>query len=59
MLWWDEAFCKSLAEEGFFVIRYDNRDTGLSVCYPVGEPGYTFEDLADDVLKVLDHHGVS
>ena len=30
MLWWPEALCKKLAGEGRFVIRYDNRDTGLS-----------------------------
>lgn len=30
MILWDERFCGALAEEGFFVIRYDNRDTGLS-----------------------------
>src|SRR5690606_17155952 len=28
MLWWDEEFCEGLAERGFFVIRYDNRDVG-------------------------------
>jgi pimeloyl-ACP methyl ester carboxylesterase len=27
---WDEAFCTMLADEGFFVIRFDNRDCGLS-----------------------------
>jgi pimeloyl-ACP methyl ester carboxylesterase len=27
---WDELFCAQLAERGFFVIRYDNRDCGLS-----------------------------
>ena len=27
---WDLDFCKLLADEGFFVIRYDNRDVGLS-----------------------------
>lgn len=27
---WDEEFCKDLAERGFHVIRFDNRDVGLS-----------------------------
>jgi len=36
MLWWDEAFCASLAAAGRFVLRYDHRDTGRSVSY---EPG--------------------
>jgi pimeloyl-ACP methyl ester carboxylesterase len=30
MGWWTPAFCEQLAERGFFVIRYDNRDTGRS-----------------------------
>jgi pimeloyl-ACP methyl ester carboxylesterase len=27
---WDEGFCKQLADRGFHVIRFDNRDCGLS-----------------------------
>lgn len=27
---WHEDFCKGLADKGYFVIRYDNRDCGLS-----------------------------
>jgi pimeloyl-ACP methyl ester carboxylesterase len=30
MTLWDEAFCELLANRGFHVIRFDNRDTGLS-----------------------------
>jgi pimeloyl-ACP methyl ester carboxylesterase len=30
MVHWDENFCRQLAERGFFVIRFDNRDVGLS-----------------------------
>jgi pimeloyl-ACP methyl ester carboxylesterase len=30
MGWWSTPFCEQLAERGFFVIRYDNRDTGRS-----------------------------
>ena len=30
MGWWDDEFCTRLAERGFFVIRFDNRDTGRS-----------------------------
>ena len=33
MLWWEEGFCRMLAEGGRFVIRYDHRDTGRSVTY--------------------------
>ncbi len=27
---WDEGFCQALADRGFYVIRFDNRDTGLT-----------------------------
>lgn len=27
---WPEQFCMALADEGFYVIRFDNRDSGLS-----------------------------
>jgi pimeloyl-ACP methyl ester carboxylesterase len=30
MIHWDTVFCQKLADKGFFVIRYDNRDVGLS-----------------------------
>ncbi|MCP1101724.1 pimeloyl-ACP methyl ester carboxylesterase [Aequitasia blattaphilus] len=59
MVWWEVPFCELLAENGFFVIRYDNRDTGASTCYPVGKPDYTLEDMADDAIKILDGYGIS
>lgn len=30
---WDERFCRQLADRGFYVIRYDNRDVGLSTYF--------------------------
>ncbi|MDX8523286.1 alpha/beta hydrolase [Mesorhizobium sp. MSK_1335] len=59
MQWWPEAFCRQLAERDRFVTRYDNRDTGLSTKYPPGAPPYTFEDLVDDAVRVLNDHGVA
>jgi pimeloyl-ACP methyl ester carboxylesterase len=58
MLWWDEGFCRLLAEGGRFVLRYDHRDTGRSVAYPAGHPGYTGQDLVDDAVGVLDAYGL-
>ncbi|QDZ00195.1 alpha/beta hydrolase [Nitratireductor mangrovi] len=58
MLWWPDAFCQRLAARAFFVIRYDNRDTGLSSRFPVGEPGYSMADMADDAFRVIDAHGL-
>jgi pimeloyl-ACP methyl ester carboxylesterase len=30
LIHWDENFCRQMAAKGLFIIRYDNRDTGLS-----------------------------
>src|SRR5688572_26869603 len=30
MTWWDERLCHLLVDRGFYVIRYDNRDSGRS-----------------------------
>jgi pimeloyl-ACP methyl ester carboxylesterase len=58
MLWWEEGFCQMLAEGGRFVIRYDHRDTGRSVIYEPGHPGYTGGDLVADGAGVLDGYGI-
>ncbi len=59
MLWWDEDFCRMLAVGGRFVIRYDHRDTGRSVTYEPGRPGYTGADLVRDAAGVLDAYGLA
>jgi pimeloyl-ACP methyl ester carboxylesterase len=56
MLWWEEGFCRMLADGGRFVIRYDHRDTGRSVTYEPGRPEYTGADLIADAAGVLDAH---
>lgn len=58
MLWWDEQFCTLLAIKGRFVIRYDNRDVGRSVCYQPGTINYDVMDMTDDALGVLDAYGI-
>jgi pimeloyl-ACP methyl ester carboxylesterase len=67
LLSWDESFCEQLAERGFYVIRFDNRDSGLSTKMEEagppdvmaafagqGKPAYTLDDLADDAVALLD-----
>ncbi|NOU88676.1 alpha/beta fold hydrolase [Paenibacillus sp. LMG 31460] len=59
MIWWEKDFCQNLADKGHFVIRYDNRDVGRSTTYELGNPGYSFEDMADDAICILDHFGIA
>jgi pimeloyl-ACP methyl ester carboxylesterase len=59
MDWWEDEFCERLAAGGRFVIRYDHRDTGRSVTYEPGAPGYTGPDLVEDTVGVLDALGLS
>ncbi|MFS8215348.1 alpha/beta fold hydrolase [Paenibacillus polymyxa] len=58
LVWWEEEFCQRLAETGRFVVRYDNRDVGRSTTYEPGQPDYTFEDMADDAIRVLDAYKI-
>jgi pimeloyl-ACP methyl ester carboxylesterase len=69
MLGWYEEFCEMLVERGFHVVRYDNRDAGLSskhrgnrrpnviagaIGLPAGNP-YDLGDMAGDAAGLLDH----
>ncbi len=58
MDYWQPEFCRLLADAGRYVVRYDHRDTGQSTSSPAGQPDYTGDDLADDVLHVLDGLGI-
>ena len=58
MLWWEEGFCRMLADRGRFVMRFDHRDTGRSVTYEPGHPEYTGADMVDDAVDVLDAYGI-
>jgi pimeloyl-ACP methyl ester carboxylesterase len=51
-----EPFCEKFAAQGFQVVRFDNRDVGLSSHLPDG-PEYTLADMADDGFAVLDAVG--
>ena len=73
MGWWSSEFCGRLSSRGYFVIRYDNRDTGRSTKLRQHKVGkldlvrafaglakapYGINDLADDAFGVLDHLGI-
>jgi pimeloyl-ACP methyl ester carboxylesterase len=68
---WEDGFCRALVDRGFHVIRFDNRDSGLSTRMEAAgqpdlqaavagdpRPAYTLDDLADDATGVLDGLGV-
>jgi pimeloyl-ACP methyl ester carboxylesterase len=68
----EDGLCEALASRGFLVIRYDNRDAGLSTWFDDAPSvqlaaiwggdhsslAYTLEDMADDAVAVLDAAGV-
>ncbi|MEE6295869.1 alpha/beta fold hydrolase [Georgenia wangjunii] len=58
MLWWPGEVCETIASHGFFVIRFDQRDTGRSTSFPRGRPGYSTDDLAGDALGICDALGI-
>lgn len=49
-IFWTETFCEKLAALGLFVIRFDQRDTGLS---SYSKDSYTLLDMAKDVVNLL------
>ena len=56
LLLWEEGFCQGLAATGFHVIRYDQRDSGLSTVLDEGT-AYSLSDMAADAVGLLDHLG--
>src|SRR3990170_166948 len=50
---WRPEFCEGLVAGGRHVIRFDNRDVGLSRWFADDEP-YTLDDMADDTVGLLD-----
>jgi len=64
---WPEELCEKLAAKGFYVIRYDNRDVGLSTKFEdagapdmpaifggTAKPAYTLDDMAADAAGLLE-----
>ena len=51
---WPDDLCQSLAERNLFVIRFDQRDTGLSTWLDFSDEPYTLMDMARDIIGLLD-----
>jgi pimeloyl-ACP methyl ester carboxylesterase len=71
MIAWDEEFCGMLAERGYRVVRFDNRDIGRSsridsagmpgkvaMLTGRGTPPYLLRDMAADTFGLMDHLGI-
>ena len=72
MVGWPDEFCRMLAERGLYVVRFDNRDIGLSThLHDAGAPdvlavmggdhsrvAYRLADMADDTAGLLDALGI-
>jgi pimeloyl-ACP methyl ester carboxylesterase len=55
---WTDEFCLEIAQEGFFVLRFDHRDTGLSSPVDYKNHPYTVMDLVEDVIAILDAYHI-
>ncbi len=73
MLGWPDEFCQNLADGGFHVVRFDNRDIGLSTHLdaagmpdlsplfsgqPITSAPYLLADMADDTIRLVDALGL-
>lgn len=58
MLVWPDGFCAGLAARGHHVVRFDNRDAGLST-HLSGWAPYALSDLAGDTVRLLDALGIA
>jgi pimeloyl-ACP methyl ester carboxylesterase len=70
MVYWPDGFVEQLMDRGFAVVRFDNRDTGLSTKFSSAgkenpwkalrggtTPAYTGLDMLADMLAVMDAVG--
>jgi pimeloyl-ACP methyl ester carboxylesterase len=58
---WDPELCRAIADAGYYVVCFDNRDVGLSTWFDgvdTTSPSYSLSDMADDAVGLLDALGI-
>ena len=53
-IWWPMALVRGLVDAGYRVVRFDNRDIGLSSHIDPGSPAYGLDDMVTDTEGLLD-----
>jgi pimeloyl-ACP methyl ester carboxylesterase len=51
---WDPAFYEPIVAAGYHVVRFDNRDVGLSQWFDFDSQPYTLDDMAADTVGLMD-----
>ncbi len=57
-VFWPKEFCEELAQSGYYVIRYDHRDTGKSDGIDYHTHPYDLAAMKRDAISVLDTHQI-
>lgn len=55
---WSDTFCEYIANQGFFIIRYDHRDIGESSEIDWQKNPYSMSDLANDAILILNNYSI-
>jgi pimeloyl-ACP methyl ester carboxylesterase len=69
LIMWDDGFCQELVDRGLYVVRFDNRDVGLSshlgdgptvdaLTAGDGAPAYGLADMAADTASLIENLGL-
>ena len=57
-IFWPREFCEELAKSGYYVIRYDHRDTGKSDGIDYQKNPYDLTTMKNDAVSVLNAHQI-
>ena len=55
-VYWRASLCDALARRGYYVVRYDHRDTGLSTHINFNASPYRLGDLTYDLRAIIEYY---